>query len=440
MSKFSFRRKMERIVDGVPPPMPVKAKAMSLGVGTLSSDGAMLVYFVPNLSKSDGESTAATQTTTSTILAAGTETENDCTGTSTKKVPVTISEKILETTEKIIENIEQLPKIIHERLRTPAASFIRLSSTFLRVADLQMNMRFLDGVPEADHCPNFHTPSQDPPPGVDRDPHEEWVALDDGAGAAAPIAPYAVAALASFGYKTAMNQNMWKAEGKTDRLMKNSDWQRIVWQTSGSIDLPDDLPQLDEVMVWTGNFMHGLYGSDLPAIRSAGIVGMSPKALVDLLVDSSRVKEYNSMSLGRVDLLVLQNNLDEAEAEGGIFGKSITKVMRADTQPPIIRKNLQFVSIMHATALENGDGYLLVSRAVTHPSDVGAASFDVLRSEILMGVNVIRKIEGHDDKCFMVNVNHIRTPMVPLFLGKRLGLAAAPGFIRDLRTIAKSST
>ena len=53
---------------------------------------------------------------------------------------------------------------------------------------------------------------------------------------------------------------------------------------------------------------------------------------------------------------------------------------------------------------------------------------------------MIRKIEGHDDKCFMINVNHIRTPMVPLFLGKRLGLAAAPGFIRDLRTIAKSGT
>lgn len=424
-------------MDGVPPPMHVKA--LSLGVGTLSDDDAMLVYFLPNPSKSGGESTETTPTTTSTILvAARTDTADD--SNSTRKLAVTISEKILDTTEKIIENIEQLPKIIHERLRTPAASFVRLSSTFLRVADLQMTTRFLDGVDEADRCPNFHTPSQDPPPGVDRDPHEEWVALDDGAGAAAPIAPYAVAALASFGYKTAMDMNMWKAEGKTDRFMKTSQWERMVWQTSGSIELPDDLPHTEEVMVWTGNFMHGLYGSDLPAIRSVGIVGMSPKALVDLLVDSSRVKEYNSMSLGRVDLLVLQNNLDEDEAEGGVFGKSVTKVMRADTQPPIIRKNLQFVSIMHATALENGDGYLLVSRAVTHPSDVGAASFDVLRSEILMGVNVIRTIKGHDDKCLMINVNHIRTPMVPLFLGKRLGLAAAPGFIRDLRTIARSST
>lgn len=409
----------------------------------MSEDGATLLDFLPNPSKSGGESTETTQTTTSsTMPPTTTDGALDNTSTTSMKllrVPVAISEKLLDTTEKFMENIEQLPKIIHERLRTPTASFKRLSSTFLRVADLQMSMRVLEGVDEADRCPNYHTPSSDPPPGVDRDPHEEWVALDDGAGAAAPIAPYAVAALASFGYKTAMDQNMWKAEGKTDRLLKDSHWQSMVWQTNGSTNLPDDLPHYEEVMVWTGNFMHGLYGSDLPAVRSSGIVGMSPKALADLLVDSSRVKEYNSISLGRVDLLVLQNNLDEEDAEAGIFGKSITKVMRAEAQPPFIRKNLQFVSIMHATALENGDGYLLVTRAVSHPSDVGAASFDVLRSEILMGVNVIRRIEGHDDKCLMINVNHIRTPMVPLFLGKRLGLAAAPGFIRDLRNIANST-
>ena len=142
------------------------------------------------------------------------------------------------------------------------------------------------------------------------------------------------------------------------------------------------------------------------------------------------------MSLGRTDLLVLQDNLHEEQADAGIFGKSCTKVMRAETQPPFIRKSLQFVSILHATALEDGAGYLIVTRAVTQASEIGVATtFDVLRSEILMGVNVIRKIEGHDNRCLMINVNHIRTPMVPLFVGKRLGLAAAPGFIRDLRSI-----
>ena len=55
-------------MDGVPPPIQVKAKAMSLGVGTLSADGAMLIEFLPNPSKSGGESTETTQTTTSTIF------------------------------------------------------------------------------------------------------------------------------------------------------------------------------------------------------------------------------------------------------------------------------------------------------------------------------------------------------------------------------------
>lgn len=437
MSKFSFLRSRHHhergrvVVDGVPP--PVQAKVQSLGAGTLSADGSKLLEFVASPACKGGDASIDTpQTTTSSNWPVAPSVNDALDAGLARKASMLLSEKIMETTEKIKENIEQLPKIA-------VASFKRWNSTtFLRVADLQMTAppQTMEGMDETERCPNFHTPSQDPPPGVDRDPQEEWVALDDGAGAAAPIAPYAVAALASFGYKTAMDTTMWKAEGRTERMLKTAGWNEIVWQTSGSIQGSPDLVKVDDVMVWTGNFIHGLYGSDLPAIRSAGIVNMSPKELLDLLVDSSRVKEYNHMSLGRTDLLVLQDNLHEEQADAGIFGKSCTKVMRAETQPPFIRKSLQFVSILHATALEDGAGYLIVTRAVTQASEIGVATtFDVLRSEILMGVNVIRKIEGHDNRCLMINVNHIRTPMVPLFVGKRLGLAAAPGFIRDLRSI-----
>lgn len=432
---FSFLRRKDRsrVVDGVPPPL--RARVLSLGSGTLSADGCKLIEFTASPSKGGDESTGTrTRTSSNSSLDRA---ASDLEEHKTRNYPLIISEKIIENAEKIKGNIEQIPKIIQERLRiTPTATFKRLSSTFIRVSDLQMTRRYVDGVHESESFPNFHTPHEDPPPGVDRDPDEEWVALDNGAGAAAPIAPYAVAALASFGHKTAMNQTMWKSEGKTDRMLNNSGWGDIVWQTSGKIKIPQDFEE--EVMVWTGNFVHGKYGSDLPAIRSTGIVNMSPKALCDLLSDSGRVKEYNKMSLGRTDLLVLQDNLDEEQATPGPFGRSITKVMISESQPPLIRRNLQFVSILHATALEDGGGYLIVTRAVTQASDGGGAttaSVDFLRSEILIGVNVIRPIEGHDDRCLMINVNHIRTPMVPLFIGKRIGLAAAPGFIRDLRSI-----
>jgi len=119
----------------------------------------------------------------------------------------------------------------------------------------------------------------------------------------------------------------------------------------------------------------------------------------------------------------------------GPFGKSITKVMVSESQPPVIRRKLQFTSILHAKELENDSGYLLVTRAVTQQPQPTMIDSTMLRSEILMGVNVLRAIEGHPDQCLVITVNHLKSPMVPLFLGKKLGLAAAPNFIHDLRAI-----
>ena len=316
--------------------------------------------------------------------------------------------------------------------RSLLPDFERIKSTFLRVADLQITVRLIKGDKGQ---ANFHHASVDPPPGIAIDPMEQWVALDDGEGSHAPIAPFAVAALARFGLQTAMDQTMWKAESKTDRVLKNSGaWRELSWQESGEGILPESTKEQNDVLVWSGNFVHGLYGSDLPAARAAGVVDMSAKALCDLLLDSNRVKEYNKLSLGRTDLLVLQDNMQE----DGPFGNSITKVVRSESKPPLVRKTMQLVSMLYATELADKSGYLIVSRAVTEPSELrtfeGALG---LRSEILMGVNVIRRIKGHKNKCLMVNVNHIRSPMIPMMIAKKLGLTAASNFIAvDLKNAA----
>ena len=92
-----------------------------------------------------------------------------------------------------------------------------------------------------------------------------------------------------------------------------------------------------------------------------------------------------------------------------------------------------FVSVLHAKELEDGSGYLIVTRAVHHPDSENGGSANVIKSEILMGVNLIRKIDGEDDQCLMINVNHIRSPMVPMMVAKRLGVSAAIGFVNDIR-------
>jgi hypothetical protein len=310
--------------------------------------------------------------------------------------------------------------------------FLRKNSSFLRVADLEIDRNTsitTQGSEESQ--PNYHHPACDPPPGVELDPKEQWIALNDCDGIHAPIVPIALERLGDFGLTTSMNDSMWVPDSKTDRLLQRAQCPRWMKDTfkPGCVKFPGSAAVGNEVMVWTGSFRHGLYGSDLPAIRAAGVVDMPAKALMELLVDSGRVKEYNKMSLGRTDLQVFQNDL----SVDGPFGKSITKVMKSENKPPMVRRNLIFVSILHAKELIDGSGYLIVTRAVHHPDEQGAANS--IQSEILMGVNLIRKIEGDEDKrCVMINVNHIRSPMVPMMIAKRIGVSAAIGFINDIRS------
>ena len=78
---------------------------------------------------------------------------------------------------------------------------------------------------------------------------------------------------------------------------------------------------------------------------------------------------------------------------------------------------------------------MIVTRAVTQASDSGAVDSGILCSEILLGVNVIRKIKGDDSRCLLTNVNHVRSPMVPVMAAKKLGLSAAVNFIHDIRKV-----
>jgi hypothetical protein len=318
------------------------------------------------------------------------------------------------------------------QLFVESRQFLRTHSSFLRVADLDMDNTSCTTLDSDKSHPNFHHPAVDPPPGVAHDPKEKWIALNDGDGSHAPIAPMAMDRLANFGLITSMDHGMWSPDGKTDRLLKKgqrSEWMKETFKP-GCVRLPDPSTQESDVMVWSGNFKHGLYGSDLPAVRAAGVVNMSAKSLMALLVDSTRVKEYNKLSLGRTDLVSFQDDM----TVDGSFGHSITKVMKSENKPPLVRKTLVFVSILHAKELIDGSGYLIVTRAVHHPEEEGAAN--AIKSEILMGVNLIRKIEGAEDsRCLMINVNHIRSPLIPMMIAKRIGVSAAVGFVNDIRSL-----
>jgi hypothetical protein len=334
--------------------------------------------------------------------------------------------------------------------------FVRQNSSFLRVADImelqeeegeEDNPAAWDGG-DGDHSTasasttvsmaGYSYAAVDPPPGVSHDPKERWIALDDGvSGKHSPMAPKAIQALYKAGLESAWtNQAMWTMHSGS-RQIKSAPWHVATWPSYGrNISIQDlhECTKEEQVIIWTGKFEHGLYGSDLPAVRAAGILPVSPKTLFDLLIDSGRVKEYNKLSNGRTDLLILQDNMQQE----GPFGKSVTKVMRSSSNPPVLNRTMEFVSLLHAQELHDQTGFIIVTRAVTTPKDKQkqkqTTSSSVLQSEILLGVNLIRPIDGDPNRCLMINVTQIRSPMIPMIIANRIGTSAAANFIKDLRT------
>jgi len=344
------------------------------------------------------------------------------------------------------------PTTSSSTMSSAKSHIIRRCCSFLRVSDLQMDdesMATMSITSDSSNEAQEHSlrPLVDPPPGIEIDPKERWVALtfDDNGNCDSnssnngsehtPVAPLAVGRLANFGLTTTLNEEMWQPDSKSEKLIKKasgeSEWMKQTFQ-KGQKDASTAGDSSTDVLVWSGSFKHGLYGSEVPAIRSAGIVNTSAIKLVELLVDSTRVKEYNKISLGRTDLVTFDGNLEEE----GPFGKSITKVMRSESKPPMM-SNLVLTSILHAKKLSDGLGYLIVSRAVHRPEE-GSSVASSMTTEIVMGVNLVVDFDNSSDgteRCLMLNVNHMRSPMVPMYIAKKLAVTQAHKFINDIRIL-----
>lgn len=162
------------------------------------------------------------------------------------------------------------------------------------------------------------------------------------------------------------------------------------------------------------------HGHDQPVVRSQAIVNMTAEELVDLLMDSGRVGEYNKSSIGRDDELVLSDGTDldscpfsgqrkkkltgvvmagativdgnavmdsESDCDESVEVEEIieeiehdngdrsvrtvqtsasrrrrssfvgvTKLVRTQNKPPLIRRVLEFYTLLHCRALTDEQG------------------------------------------------------------------------------------
>ena len=212
------------------------------------------------------------------------------------------------------------------------------------------------------------------------------------------------------------NDNAWidfQPHKDTEKLLKSKDMMTALEE--------------DEVLVYIGKARsEGSFGSHLPIIKTKSILPISAQEMAELLMDSSRVKIYNKMSMGRKDIRILGEH---------------TKVVCNLTKPPVAKSQMVSVTLMHSQSLqEEGpsssppldstkQGYLVVSRAV--PGLVDEDLAELPRNDILLGVNLLEDIGP--DQCLMTAVTHVYSPALPTMLARGMGVSSAINFVKDIR-------
>jgi len=279
--------------------------------------------------------------------------------------------------------------------------------------------------------------------------------------------PESIEALATTGMRMTLGEGHnewvhWSGEKKTDNFLRTHGSERNM--VGNTDEWYAALDSSQEVLVWAGKSVSKEgYGAELPIIKTTSIIRQSPKYLAELLMDSSKVKVYNKMSLGRTDEKVFQTGVD---TQGGSFGDGESKVVRNLTKPPMVSSIIEFVTCMHARKLRPSDmdllspntsinedstttsaaaeGYVVVSRAIMG-GEWGAENKEndnkskngekLVRNEILLGVNVLREVPGEPNKTELTSVTHVYSPMIPLMLAKNAGVKGAVDFVRDIRAL-----
>lgn len=170
------------------------------------------------------------------------------------------------------------------------------------------------------------------------------------------------------------------------------------------------------------------YGANLPVIKTEARLGIAPKDMADLLLDSSRVKIYNKMSIGRSDIRCIECD------------KGVAKIVKNLTKPPMTKKKVESVTFMHSRKLDETGTYIVVSRAVIKPGIKSCNeenTEECVKSEILLGVNLLEPIDNDKLGSKMTSVTHVCSPALPVLVAKRVGVNSAINFVNDIRSICK---
>ena len=287
--------------------------------------------------------------------------------------------------------------------------------------------------------------------------------------------------LVQYGYRTAIDPNDKNING-VDHIdfQPTRETQRLLQHSNklGTSFFYDEW-NANHVYTWIGtkdkNPTSNLATSDrfgdtwpITKVR-AMIPNTTPLELISFLFDSSQVPKYNSISLGREDIMVWHHDQPDVNdtALSTIHHQHLmgtVKIVRGRVQPKLFPKVIETLCIMYITKIkEEPDSYMIVSRSImedeswenhdtttTMPNSILTTT---IRSEMLLNVYHVRPIKGHHHQyhpdhlkqpsgsgCTLTMVTHVVSTGVPEIIAKRMAPMTATNMVRDIQRIFSTKT
>ena len=171
----------------------------------------------------------------------------------------------------------------------------------------------------------------------------------------------------------------------------------------------------DGVTTWKKYLPSDVEGSEFPVVKANAMVQAPVSEVVDMIDDSSRIKEYNKYTLGREDIA-------KVDAK--------TKVMYNRAKVPMVSRAHDFCSLSHKRQMRDGS-VLIVTTAIDHPKR--PVSDKYIRSRILLGLTVCKPGKDDPEVTDFTTVTHIMSGGVPVMVADKLSAKNAIDFILNVR-------
>lgn len=203
---------------------------------------------------------------------------------------------------------------------------------------------------------------------------------------------------------------------ESDRYLSND----VVWDLMG-IDKKVTVWKLDKSSIRLNE-----EDSEWPCVKSSTIIEIEPKALIEYLMDSSKVEEYNRYSAGRLDIEQIT---------------STSKIVWNRMNIPIGIKPYDFCTLVHCYSRPLQDEIYLISKSFIH--ELVPDNKDYGRSEKIIGLNIVRPLKSTGNSSSPIRteitcISHQRYANTPPIIIEKSMMRGKVNYLKKLREVLES--